>query len=130
MIRSITTLFIAIVSTQLYAQIDSSSINPTIRGQASLNINDFDKTANAPSIGNLNFFNVPKSLGPLNLADEPMVTRGGQNIYRNAAPAVAKVFHDEGGGSGVIKDIPANTKVMGYPSIEFKEFIKKWKSNE
>jgi len=102
MIRSITTLFIAIVSTQLYAQIDSSSINPTIRGQTSLNINDFDKTANAPSIGNLNFFNVPKSLGPLNLADEPMVTRGGQNIYRNAAPAVAKVFHDEGGGSGVI----------------------------
>tara|TARA_B100000029_G_scaffold507059_1_gene590944 strand:- start:64 stop:1047 length:984 start_codon:yes stop_codon:yes gene_type:complete len=35
-----------------------------------------------------------------------------------------------GGGSGVIKDIPDNTKVMGYPSIEFKEFIKKWKSNE
>ncbi len=102
MIRSIATLFMAIVSTQLYAQIDSSSINPTIRGQTSLNINDFDKTANAPSIDNLKFFNVPKSLGPLNLADEPMVTRGGQNIYRNAAPAVAKVFHDEGGGSGVI----------------------------
>jgi len=35
-----------------------------------------------------------------------------------------------GGGSGVIKDIPDNTKVMGYPSIEFKKFIKQWKSNE
>ena len=34
-----------------------------------------------------------------------------------------------GGGSGVIKDIPDNTKVMGYPAVEFKEFIKHWRSN-
>ena len=102
MIKSIAILVLVLSSTQLYAQIDSSTINPTIKGETNLNINDFDKTAVAPSFGNLNFFNVPKSLGPLNPADEPMVTRGGQNIYRNAAPAVAKVFHDEGGGSGVI----------------------------
>ena len=30
-----------------------------------------------------------------------------------------------GGGSGVIKDIPDNSKVMGYPSINFRNFIKK-----
>jgi UDP-3-O-[3-hydroxymyristoyl] glucosamine N-acyltransferase len=30
-----------------------------------------------------------------------------------------------GGGSGVIKDIPDNSKVMGYPSTSFKNFIKK-----
>ena len=29
-----------------------------------------------------------------------------------------------GGGSGVIKDIPSNTKVMGYPSRDLKRFIK------
>ena len=29
-----------------------------------------------------------------------------------------------GGGSGVIKDIPDNTKVMGYPAKELKKFIK------
>ena len=30
-----------------------------------------------------------------------------------------------GGGSGVIKDIPDNSKVMGYPSVNFRNFIKK-----
>ena len=29
-----------------------------------------------------------------------------------------------GGGSGVIKDIPDNTKVMGYPAKDIKNFIK------
>ena len=29
-----------------------------------------------------------------------------------------------GGGSGVIKDIPDNTRVMGYPAKDLKEFIK------
>ena len=29
-----------------------------------------------------------------------------------------------GGGSGVIKDIPDNTKVMGYPSKDLKSFIR------
>ena len=29
-----------------------------------------------------------------------------------------------GGGSGVIKDIPSNSKVMGYPSKNFRDFIK------
>jgi len=29
-----------------------------------------------------------------------------------------------GGGSGVIKDIPDNSKVMGYPSKNFREFLK------
>ena len=34
-----------------------------------------------------------------------------------------------GGNSGVIKDIPDNKKVMGYPSMDFKKFVKKWRSN-
>ena len=29
-----------------------------------------------------------------------------------------------GGGSGVIKDIPDNSKVMGYPAKNLREFIK------
>ena len=29
-----------------------------------------------------------------------------------------------GGGSGVIKDIPENTKVMGYPAKSIREFLK------
>ena len=29
-----------------------------------------------------------------------------------------------GGGSGVIKDIPDNSRVMGYPAKNLKEFIK------
>ena len=29
-----------------------------------------------------------------------------------------------GGGSGVIKDIPDNTKVMGYPAKNIREFLK------
>ena len=29
-----------------------------------------------------------------------------------------------GGGSGVIKDIPDNTKVMGYPAKILKEFLR------
>ena len=33
-----------------------------------------------------------------------------------------------GGGSGVIKNIPDNTKVMGYPARELKEFIKDYKN--
>ena len=32
-----------------------------------------------------------------------------------------------GGGSGVIKDIPDNTKVMGYPATEIKKFLKNMK---
>jgi UDP-3-O-[3-hydroxymyristoyl] glucosamine N-acyltransferase len=32
-----------------------------------------------------------------------------------------------GGGSGVIKDIEDNSVVMGYPAINFKEFIKSWR---
>ena len=33
-----------------------------------------------------------------------------------------------GGGSGVIKNIPSNSKVMGYPAKDLKNFIKdnKW----
>ena len=34
-----------------------------------------------------------------------------------------------GGNSGVIKDIPDNKKVMGYPTMDFKKFVKNWKSN-
>ena len=29
-----------------------------------------------------------------------------------------------GGGSGVIKDIPNNTKVMGYPAKNIREFLR------
>ena len=29
-----------------------------------------------------------------------------------------------GGGSGVIKDIPDNVKVMGYPAKSIREFLK------
>ena len=32
-----------------------------------------------------------------------------------------------GGGSGVVKDIPDNTTVMGYPAVPLKEFLKKEK---
>ena len=31
---------------------------------------------------------------------------------------------DIGGGSGVIKDVPDNTKVMGYPAKNIKEFLR------
>ena len=34
-----------------------------------------------------------------------------------------------GGNSGVIKDIPDNKKVMGYPSMDLKKFVKNWRSN-
>ena len=37
-----------------------------------------------------------------------------------------------GGGSGVIKNIPDNTKVMGYPAKDIKLFLKenkKWQIN-
>ena len=34
-----------------------------------------------------------------------------------------------GGNSGVIKDIPDNKKVMGYPTMDFKKFVKNWRSN-
>ena len=30
-----------------------------------------------------------------------------------------------GGGSGVVKDIPDDTIVMGYPAVPLKEFLKK-----
>jgi len=33
-----------------------------------------------------------------------------------------------GGGSGVIKNIPDNTKVMGYPATEIRNFLKKMRS--
>ena len=29
-----------------------------------------------------------------------------------------------GGGSGVIKDIPSNSKVMGYPAKNLRDFLK------
>ena len=37
-----------------------------------------------------------------------------------------------GGGSGVIKDIPDNTKVMGYPSKDLRKFLKdnKWSTKQ
>ncbi len=34
-----------------------------------------------------------------------------------------------GGGSGVIKNIPDNTKVMGYPATEIRNFLKEMKDN-
>ena len=34
-----------------------------------------------------------------------------------------------GGGSGVIKNIPDNTRVMGYPAKELKKFLKENKDN-
>ena len=30
-----------------------------------------------------------------------------------------------GGGSGVVKNIPDNSKVMGYPATDIKDFVKK-----
>ena len=35
-----------------------------------------------------------------------------------------------GGGSGVVKDIPDNIVVMGYPAVPLKEFLKKGKDSE
>ena len=34
-----------------------------------------------------------------------------------------------GGGSGVIKNIPNNSKVMGYPATDIKNFIKENKND-
>ena len=34
------------------------------------------------------------------------------------------------GGSGVIKDIPSNSKVMGYPAKNIKDFLKRIDENE
>ena len=35
-----------------------------------------------------------------------------------------------GGGSGVINNIPSNTKVMGYPAKNIRKFIKENRANE
>ena len=35
-----------------------------------------------------------------------------------------------GGASGVIRNIPDNTKVMGYPAKPLKDFIKEWNKND
>ena len=35
-----------------------------------------------------------------------------------------------GGGSGVVNDIPDNQRVMGYPAIPLKKFIKQRNENE
>ena len=35
-----------------------------------------------------------------------------------------------GGGSGVISNIEDNSRVMGYPAVSLKEFVKKRKQNE
>ena len=35
-----------------------------------------------------------------------------------------------GGGSGVVKDIPDNITVMGYPAVPLKDFLKKDKKNK
>jgi len=35
-----------------------------------------------------------------------------------------------GGNSGVIEDISDNKKVMGYPSMNFKKFVKDWRSSD
>ena len=35
-----------------------------------------------------------------------------------------------GGGSGVIKNIPSNTKVMGYPAKNIRNFLKENKIND
>ena len=35
-----------------------------------------------------------------------------------------------GGGSGVVKDIPDNVTVMGYPAVNLKSFLRKIKYND
>ena len=35
-----------------------------------------------------------------------------------------------GGGSGVVNDIPDNHRIMGYPAVPIKEFVKQTKKNE
>ena len=35
-----------------------------------------------------------------------------------------------GGASGVTKDVPDNTKVMGYPAVPIREFVKSKVKNE
>ena len=101
--NSIVIIFFIICFIQISAQTVNSDINPTIKGRASLSVGDFELTNDAPSIGDLNFFSVPKSLSSLNPASEPMITRsGGVNVYKQVAPSVVKVMHDEGSGSGII----------------------------
>jgi UDP-3-O-[3-hydroxymyristoyl] glucosamine N-acyltransferase len=35
-----------------------------------------------------------------------------------------------GGNSGVLRNITDNQKVMGYPAVNFKNFINKWKKDD
>ena len=35
-----------------------------------------------------------------------------------------------GGGSGVINNVPSNTKVMGYPAKNIRKFLKEQKKND
>ena len=46
------------------------------------------------------------------------------------APTRKGVLLVVGGGSGVVKDVPNNTIVMGYPAVPLKEFLKKKKNND
>ena len=35
-----------------------------------------------------------------------------------------------GGNSGVLRSVKSNKKLMGYPAIEFKKFLKGWKNDK
>ena len=54
------------------------------------------------------------------LTDKTVVER----IVSTAGDLENKCIIEIGGGSGVIKDIPDNSKVMGYPAKNIRNFIK------
>ena len=106
--------------------IDRGSMSDTIIGENTFLDNQVHVAHNVQIGKNCMIAGQVGFAGSAKLADN--VTIGGQagvsghlNIGKNVSI---------GGGSGVIKDIPDNTKVMGYPAVELKKFVKNLKNNE
>ena len=106
--------------------IDRGSMSDTIIGENTFLDNQVHVAHNVQIGKNCMIAGQVGFAGSAKLADNVII--GGQagisghlNIGKNVSI---------GGGSGVVKDIPDNSKVMGYPAIEFKKFVKKLKNNE
>ncbi len=91
---------LCLISFDNYAEYDISGIDKSIPSRPEIKFNNLNRNADEPR-KDVNFFDIPKSMVRLNLAREPMVTRGnGTNIFNKAAPKVVKIFTDDGEGSG------------------------------
>ncbi len=91
---------LCLISFNNYAEYDISGIDQSIPNRPGINFDNLNRNADEPTL-DVNFFNIPKSMTNLNLAREPMVTRGsGTNVFNKAAPKVVKIFNDDGEGSG------------------------------